>query len=116
MRFLKNQRVLVTGGSGFIASHLCHRLVREGARVFMLTKYNSPIDNIRLASWWDQITPVEGDVRNADSLKVIRAIKPRIIYHLAAYNHVGDSFTHVSEAMDVNGKGTVNLLEAYNGY
>lgn len=113
---LRGQRILVTGGSGFIASHLCRRLVQEGARVFILTKYNSVIDNIRLAGWWNRVTPIEADLRNPDSLKAIRKIKPDLIYHLAAYNHVGDSFLHVSEAIDVNGKGTVNLLEAYGGY
>ena len=116
MSFWKDQRVLVTGGSGFIASHLCHRLVQAGARVFVLTKYNSLVDNVRLAGWWERVTPVEADLRNLDSLKAIRSIKPQVVYHFAAYNHVGDSFMHVSEAIDVNGKGTVNLLEAYGRY
>ncbi len=116
MKTFKNKRVLVTGGSGFIASHLCHRLVGAGARVSVLVKYNSVIDNIRLADIWDRITPLESDLRNADSLKVIKKAQPQVIYHFAAYNHVGDSFTHVSEAIDVNGKGTVNVLEAYGDY
>ena len=73
-------------------------------------KYNSVIDNIRLADIWDRITPIEADLRNADSLKKLSRFKPQIIYHFAAYNHVGDSFENVSEAIDVNSKGTVNLL------
>ncbi|MBI4322973.1 MAG: GDP-mannose 4,6-dehydratase [Candidatus Omnitrophica bacterium] len=116
MTRLSGQRILVTGGSGFIASHLCHRLVQAGARVFVLTKYNSLIDNVRLAGWWERVTPVEADLRNLDSLKVLRDVKPQVIYHFAAYNHVADSFTHVSEAIDVNGRGTVNLLESYDRY
>lgn len=116
MGYFKNKKVLVTGGSGFIASHLCRRLVMEGAKVFVLTKYNSVIDNVRLADIWHRITPVEADLRNSDSLKQIRFFEPRIIYHFAAYNHVGDSFTNVSEAIDVNSKGTVNLLDAYDDY
>ena len=112
----KGQRVLVTGGGGFIASHLCRRLAHEGAKVYVLTRYNSVFDNIRLADLWDRVAPIESDLRNPDSLKQIQSIRPSLVYHFAAYNHVGDSFTHVSEAIDVNGKGTVNLLEAYGAY
>ena len=113
---LKGGKVLVTGGSGFIASHLCRRLVDMGVDLHVLVKYNSVMDNIRLADIWDKITPVEADLRNPDSLKQLAQLKPERIYHLAAYNHVGDSFMHVSEAVDSNGKGTINLLEAYRDY
>ena len=113
---LKGKRVLVTGGSGFIGSHLCRRLVEEGADLYVMVKYNSVMDNVRLVGLWDRLTPVEADLRNTDSLKQVARVQPDIIYHLAAYNHVGDSFSQVSEAVDSNGKGTVNLLEAYEDY
>ena len=38
---------------------------------------------------------------------------PEVIFHLAAYNHVGGSFRHYSEALECNGNGTANLLNAY---
>ena len=113
---LKGKRVLVTGGAGFIGSHLCRRLVKEEADLYVMVKYNSVMDNVRLVGIWDRITPVEADLRNPDSLTALEHIRPEIIYHLAAYNHVGDSFSQVSEAVDSNGKGTVNLLEAYGDY
>lgn len=113
---LAGKRVLVTGGSGFIPSHLCRRLLELGAELFVTVKYNSIIDNVRLAALWPRLTPIEADLRNSDSLKQLHDFKPQIIYHLAAYNHVGDSFLHVSEAFDSNGKGTVNLLEVYQDY
>lgn len=116
MKYLKNKKVLITGGSGFIASHLCRRLVKYGAKVFILTKYNSIIDNVRLADIWHKISPIEADLRNPDALKGIISCKPELIYHFAAYNHVGDSFENISEAIDVNSKGTVNLLDAYEKY
>lgn len=116
MNTLKNKRILVTGGSGFIPSHLTRYLVNAGAEVGILTKYNSVIDNIRLVDIWDKIHIIEADIRNADSLKQITEYKPQIVYHFAAYNHVGDSFTHVSEALDCNIKGTANVLEAYDDY
>ena len=45
---ISNTRVLVTGGSGFIPSHVTRRLVGDGADVAITTKYNSLIDNVRI--------------------------------------------------------------------
>lgn len=112
----RGKRVLVTGGAGFIGSHLVKRLLAEGADVSVQVKYNSVIDNVRLAPVWHDIRPLEADLRNPDSLAQIRRLAPELVYHLAAYNHVGDSFLHVVEAIDSNGKGSVNLLDAYEGY
>ena len=112
----KNKKVLVTGGSGFIPSHLVKRLLTEGARVYVIIKYNSVIDNLRLLNLWNDVEVVEADISNVDSLSQVEKIKPEIIYHMAAYNHVGDSFLHVSEALHCNGIGTANLLECYRDY
>jgi nucleoside-diphosphate-sugar epimerase len=116
MGLFEGKKILVTGGSGFIASHLCRRLLAEGANLYVLTRYNSIIDSIRLSDLWNQLTPVEADLRNLDALKKIQGIRPDVIYHFAAYNHVGDSFVNVSEAMDTNARGTANLLESCDGY
>ncbi len=113
---LNGKRVLVTGGAGFIASHLCRRLVGMGALVHVIVKYRSVMDNIRLAALWDRIVIIEADLRNQDSLSQLRDIKPEVVYHFAAYNHVGDSFLHVSEALSSNCAGTANLMEAWQGY
>ena len=113
---LSDRTVLVTGGSGFIASHLVRRLVHMGAHVSVLTKYNSIIDNVRLAGFWPHITLIEADIRNVDSLAQLRSMRPEIIFHFAAYNHVGDSFLHINEAIDSNARGSVNLFEAYEDY
>ena len=61
---LGGKKVLVTGGGGFIGSHLTRRLVDLGAEVAVLTKYESIVDNVRLAALWDDILPIEGDLRN----------------------------------------------------
>ncbi|MBF0343289.1 MAG: GDP-mannose 4,6-dehydratase [Nitrospirae bacterium] len=113
---LRNKRVLITGATGFIGSHLTSRIVNEGAEVLILTRYKSLERSSRLVELWDKINVVEADIRNVDSLKQIKEIKPDIIYHLAAYNHVGDSFLHVNEALKTNCIGTANLLDAYDGY
>lgn len=113
---MKNKKILVTGGGGFIPSHLVKRLLREGAKVTVLTKYNSVFDNIRLSRVWDDIEVIEADLRNLDSVKHAVRFKPDVVYHMAAYNHVGDSFVHVSEAIGCNCMGTVNLLESYREF
>lgn len=113
---MKNKSILVTGGSGFIPSHLVKRLLSMGARVAVLTRYNSVISNQRLSEVWDRIQVIEADLRNQDSLRQIARLAPDIVVHMAAYNHVGDSFLSVSEALDVNCKGTANVMEAYDGY
>jgi|TARA_B100000315_G_scaffold137356_1_gene126522 nucleoside-diphosphate-sugar epimerase len=108
---VKNKHILVSGGAGFIGSHLTRRLVSLGAKVSVIVKYKSIIDNVRLSSVWDNVTVIEADLRNVDSLRQFKKQRYDIIFHLAAYNHVGDSFLHVSEALMSNVIATANLLE-----
>lgn len=105
------RKVLVTGGAGFIGSHLVKRLILKGSDVSVVVRYKSINDNIRLSSVWDQITPIEADLRNIDSLRQFKDQSYDVVFHLAAYNHVGDSFLHVNEALVSNAVATANLLE-----
>ena len=108
---MEGKTVLVTGGAGFIGSHLVKRLVEEGAKVTVTVKYRSLIDCVRLCSVWDDVETVEADLRNIDS---VLTMKPRhfdSVFHLAAYNHVGHSFLHVQESMMSNLLATANLME-----
>jgi len=113
---MKNKKILVTGGGGFIPSHVVRRLVKRGHDVSVLVKYNSLIDNIRLVDVWDNINVIEADLKNLDALQQINSLKPEIIIHMAAYNHVGDSFINANEALISNGVGTANLLNSYEDY
>ena len=111
MKYFKNKKVLVTGGAGFIGSHLTKKLVRAKARVSVIVKYNSIIDCQRLINIWDKIKIIEADLRNIDSVNAIKKLKFDYIFHFAAYNHVGDSFTHVHESINSNLFSTINLLD-----
>ena len=110
MSILKNKKILVTGGAGFIGSHLVKRLINEGAKVSVIVKYNSIIDCPRLVQVWDKINVIEADLRNIDSVNEMRKISFDLVFHLAAYNHVGDSFKHVLENVNSNLISTINLL------
>ena len=108
---MKNKKILITGGSGFIGSHLTKNLVSQGAEVSVVVKYKSVIDNVRLSSIWNDINVIEADLRNLDSLSQLKDQYFDIVFHLAAYNHVGDSFLHVNESLMSNAIATANLLE-----
>lgn len=109
-------KVLITGASGFIGSHLTLLLLDEGADVTVFARYNSIERNIRLSSIWEEIDIIEADIRNRDSLQPLRKKRFDFIFHLAAYNHVGNSFQHVGEALETNCNGTANLLETLDEY
>ncbi|MFA6269266.1 MAG: GDP-mannose 4,6-dehydratase [archaeon] len=114
--FFKGKKVLVTGGAGFIGGHLVKRLLNEGAEVSSLVQYKEKINNVRLSAVWEKVNVIEADIRNSDSLIAVKKLVPQIIFHLAAFNHVGRSFTNVQECFDVNAKGTANLLDVYDDY
>ena len=110
---MKNKKILVTGGAGFIGSNLVKKLVDLGSDVTVTVKYKSIIDSVRLAPVWDKLNIVEADLRNTDSVIFLKSLREKydIIFHLADYNHVGDSFSHVSESLISNLMATANLLE-----
>jgi UDP-glucose 4-epimerase len=108
---MKDKRVLVSGGSGFIGSHLVRNLLKTGAKVAITMRYGNVVENIRVAEYWNQIEVIEADVRNRGALQAIRRFDPEIVFHLAAYQHVGQSFIQVEECFDVNAKGTANIVD-----
>ena len=112
---MNNRRVLVTGGSGFIGSHLVNRLLADGADVAVTVRYGNVMKNERLRHCWDRIKVLEADLRNRGALAEVKSFAPQTVFHLAAYNHVGQSFTQVEECFDVNAKGTANLLDTLDG-
>ncbi len=113
---LNEKKVLVTGASGFIGSHLTSLLINEGADVSIVARYNSIEHNVRLSPFWDELEIFEADIRNIESLQPLRSQRFDVIFHLAAYNHVGNSFLHVGEALETNSNGTANLLETLKDF
>ncbi len=103
-------RVLVTGGAGFIGSHLAERLCREGHRVRVL-------DNLatgrreNLASIRDEVELVEGDVRSYEQVhKCVRDCE--LVFHQAALPSVPRSIEDPLTSHESNATGTLNVLLA----
>lgn len=106
-------RALVTGGSGFVGAALVKALLSRGWDVWITTRYGNVSKNPRLADVWDQIHVHEADVRNRGALaEVINLAKLwDVVFHLAAYHHVGHSWQQTEECAAVNVMGTVNVAD-----
>jgi UDP-glucose 4-epimerase len=108
---LGQDRILVTGASGFIGSHLVRRLVAMGAEVTALSRTPG-----RLAPMLDQIRFEPCDLLMADRVReVVHTAQPKIIFHLAAHPDAKESASQMYATLDANIVGTANLLEALQG-
>lgn len=105
-------RVLVTGGAGFIGSHLADRLIRDGLEVTVLDNLSTGrLENLTGCLEHDGLDIVEGDIRDHDLLKrVLREVDA--VFHLAAVVSVPYSVEWPQETFAVNLVGTSRLLEA----
>jgi UDP-glucose 4-epimerase len=116
MAQLRDSRVLVTGAAGFIGSHLTRRLVAEGADVHVLTDEVSSMYPTRLLDLRGKISLHEGNLTDRTAMEAVaKQVRPQIVFHLAAYTHVGKSWYRVDECIQSNIQGTVNLLLALEG-
>jgi len=103
--------ILITGGAGFIGSHLARSLVKSGHRVTILDDFS----NGDLRNVWDLIREkkvklIKGDIRDE---KLLSDITHGIdtIFHLAAQIHVDKSVLEPKMTFDVNTIGTLNILD-----
>ncbi len=109
-------RALVTGGTGFIGSHLVRRLVADGTEVHALTSATSSVYPVRLGDLRDRIKLHEANLTDRGAVEaLVETVAPSHIFHLGAYTHVGKSWHRVDECVQANLQGTVNLLQALEG-
>ena len=112
-------RILVTGGAGFIGSHLCERLLKEGQEVTILDDLNdfySPLrkkENVALAAAAGPVAFYQGDICDRETVgRVFEERKPEAVVHLAARAGVRPSLEAPLLYEQVNVRGTMVLLEA----
>jgi len=110
------RNVLITGGAGFIASHVAILLATKYPRyrVVVVDKldYCANLNNLRLVAGLLNFKFVKGDIRSADFVThVMHAEEIDTVMHFAAQTHVDNSFGNSIEFTENNIKGTHVLLE-----
>ena len=117
--------ILVTGGAGFIGSHLCERLLSDRAKVICLDNFDSFYDpNIKIKNvegvkkkFPELFELVTGDIRNPEHLQeTFRKHQIDLVVHLAARAGVRPSISDPLLYQDVNIRGTIVLLESCKAY
>ena len=101
---------LITGGAGFIGSHLAHALVKQGQKLTVLDNLSGgSLDN--LANIQDKIHFIQGDICNfADVMGACKGVD--YILHHAALVSVAESVENPQKTTEINVNGTQNVLEA----
>lgn len=111
----QKQKVLVTGASGFIGSHLVEHLLHLGAKITALLEYNSYSDIGALKflprGLLEKMEQIYGDIRDPEIVR--EAVRGKdIVFHLGALVGIPYSYSHPREVFEVNALGTLNILLA----
>jgi FlaA1/EpsC-like NDP-sugar epimerase len=118
--YLKNKTILVTGAGGSIGSELCRQICRfKPARIILYEIGETPLYEIEMELTHFlghndiQVITELGDVRDPDHLdRVFSQMRPRAVFHAAAYKHVPMLERHPFKAVENNIMGTKNVSEA----
>ena len=109
------QKVLITGITGFVGSHLADLLLKkEDVEIYGFKRWNlSNMRNVRHLLENERVRFFDCDITDpVGTREAIKKTKPDKIFHLAAESFVSPSWLHPSHYMDVNFKGTLNMLDA----
>lgn len=107
--YYEGKRVVVTGGLGFIGSHLVNSLFSKGAEVYIVDSmtYAADMDNIVVKD----VSLHIGDVQSVETTYLLMTVDPHVIFHLAAETHVDNSIEGGLTFVSTDTYGTANLLE-----
>lgn len=104
-------KIMITGGAGFIGSHLCEKYTKEGHTVICLDNFMSGnLLNVRHLLNYRNFKLIKGDIRDVRLLQeAMRDID--VVFHLAAQIHVDRSYIEPRLTYEINVMGTQNVLE-----
>src|ERR1700682_5252330 len=111
------RHILITGGAGFIGSHVASELIRHGYRIRVLDNLSPQVhgpERKRPHYLDPEVQLIVGDVRDPDA--VHRALKGiDAVFHFVAMDGVGQSMYQIAEYTNINNVGTAVVLEALTG-
>lgn len=106
-------RAIVTGGAGFIGSHLVERLVDEGTETLVVDNLSTGrLDRLTDARRIGGVTVHQLDIRAPEMEEAAKRFQPEVVFHLAAQAQVPASVHDPMEDASVNVLGTINVLSA----
>jgi UDP-glucose 4-epimerase len=105
-------KVVVTGGAGFIGSHLVDRLVHDGCSevVVLDNLFRGRREHLGQHAQNPAVTFQQADIRDADTLRTAFA-NAEVVYHLAAQSNVMGAVTDIDYSFNTNVGGTLNVLK-----
>jgi dTDP-L-rhamnose 4-epimerase len=104
------KKLLITGGAGFIGTHLCGQLLKQGHRVRVIDSLSEQVHGDAGPSLPDDVELIRGDVRDPHAVALaLKGVDG--VFHLAAEVGVGQSMYEIARYVGVNDLGTAVLLE-----
>lgn len=105
-------KVLITGITGFVGSHLAEYLLAQGCEVYGTVRWRSKTENIDDIKGSKPVL-INADIRDGFSMReVVSSVNPNYIFHLASQSYVPESWKAPHETLYTNIIGTLNVLEA----
>lgn len=117
VKIFKNKNVLVTGGTGFVGSHLVEELLNQGAKVITTFEYMDPLSYFEKKYFRDKVVMVNLDIANFDVMfDLVTKFEIDYIFHLAAQAIVTTAYNNPRKTLLSNIMGTTNILECARLY
>jgi len=106
-------KTVVTGGAGFIGSHLVELLISRGDQVLVVDDFShGKRENLEFAADSELLTIVDGSILEIELTELLKSYKPEVVFHLAAQIDVRESVAHPLDDAELNILGVIRLAQA----